>query len=167
MRKSLRDRFFEKVTPEPNSGCWLWTGAADSQGYGSIWVGSGKGNSGAHRVSYEMHVAPIPAGLILDHLCRTPSCVNPDHLEPVTYAVNTQRGLVPVANAMRPASLTHCPAGHEYTPENKKPQPNGSKKCRKCSNAHTMKWRANNRDRVREYMKAYHARRKENSLVNI
>jgi hypothetical protein len=47
----------------------------------------------AHRVSYEALIGPIPVGLQLDHLCRIRSCVNPDHLEPVSASVNAKRGL--------------------------------------------------------------------------
>ena len=41
---------------------------------------------------------PIPAGMVIDHLCRNRNCVRPDHLEVVTPAQNTRRGV--------PAKLT-------------------------------------------------------------
>lgn len=48
----------------------------------------------AHRAIYEhVHDAPIDAGLVLDHLCRNRGCVNPNHVEPVSAKVNTERGL--------------------------------------------------------------------------
>ena len=47
----------------------------------------------AHRALYENVNGPVPYGLQLDHLCRVPSCVNPDHLEPVTPAENCRRGV--------------------------------------------------------------------------
>lgn len=46
----------------------------------------------AHRAMYEQEVGPIPAGMELDHLCRTRSCIRPEHLEPVAHATNLQRG---------------------------------------------------------------------------
>lgn len=46
----------------------------------------------AHRLTYTLLVGEIPDGLDLDHLCRVPACVNPDHLEPVTRRENSQRG---------------------------------------------------------------------------
>lgn len=64
----------DKVSPEPNSGCWLWIGAVNEFGYGV----TGKGR--AHRISYEQHKGVIPAGLCILHKCDVPSCVNPDHL---------------------------------------------------------------------------------------
>lgn len=74
------------------TGCWLWLGIHTDKGYGSYWDGTRL--IAAHRAIYELHRGPIPVGLDLDHLCRNPPCVNPDHLEPVTEATNVQRGLL-------------------------------------------------------------------------
>lgn len=76
--------------------CWTWQLWVKNTGYGEVKV-RGKRRL-AHRVVYEQHRGAIPAGLELDHLCRNPNCVNPDHLEPVTHATNIQRG--------RPRKLT-------------------------------------------------------------
>lgn len=73
------------------TGCWEWQRAKDPSGYGRMR--SDGSTRLAHRVFYERANGPIPEGLPLDHLCRNPSCVNPDHLEPVTPAVNIQRGV--------------------------------------------------------------------------
>ncbi len=72
------------------SGCWEWQRGKTTDGYGQTTV-DGKVRP-AHRVIYERFKGSIPAGLFLDHLCRNPSCVNPDHLEPVTNAENIRRG---------------------------------------------------------------------------
>ena len=94
-RKSLSDRFEEKYIPEPNTGCWLWTGGVTGGVSGPKLYGvmkiKGK-RAMAHRVAYELYVGEIPEGLIIDHLCRQPCCVNPDHLEPVTPSENILRG---------------------------------------------------------------------------
>ena len=106
------DRIMRFVSPEPMSGCWLWTGAIDQKQYARIGI-SGK-NLQVHRISYELFKGKIPDGLCIDHLCRVRFCVNPDHMEPVTPQVNSARGLTGIFGR----SKTHCPRGHEYTPEN-------------------------------------------------
>lgn len=75
---------------EKTETCWLWLGTIDSDGYGVLGDGQGK-NVKAHRTVYELVVGPIPAGLTLDHLCAMKHCVNPAHLEPVTFAENARR----------------------------------------------------------------------------
>lgn len=112
------DRFIEN-TITTDDGCIIWTGGLNNVGYGQFYYGkteqrrTGKGY--AHRWSYEHFVGPIPAGLHLDHLCRTPACVNPDHLEPVTVRENLLRGVGPAAQH---AAKTHCPKGHPYSGDN-------------------------------------------------
>jgi hypothetical protein len=81
LRSSLLDRFNDKVSPEPNSGCWLWTGGITELGYGVIGLGRREeGTDKAHRVSWRLHRGPIPDGMCVCHRCDTPLCVNPDHL---------------------------------------------------------------------------------------
>jgi hypothetical protein len=74
-----------------NTECWEWQGGSTPQGYGRT-----KGDHGklvpAHRYFYELHIGPIPEGLVIDHLCKNPPCVNPDHLETVTVTENNRRG---------------------------------------------------------------------------
>ena len=107
--------------------CWEWTGGRTS-GYGHISGGDGTFRR-AHRVVYEFLVGPVPRGMQLDHLCRNRACVNPDHLEPVTPGENTRRS--PLSRARR----THCPQGHEYTPENTSVSKRNQRSCRECIRA--------------------------------
>ncbi len=83
-------RFWERVKVLENE-CWEWLGGCNNKyGYGIFWTGKRK--QVAHRYLYELIKGEVPAELELDHLCRNPKCVNPDHLEAVTHQVNCQRG---------------------------------------------------------------------------
>lgn len=73
------------------NGCWIWGGHIHPKsGYGSLSVNGGF--KMAHIFFYEKKFGKVKDGLELDHLCRVRACVNPDHLEQVTPAINVQRG---------------------------------------------------------------------------
>lgn len=91
------------------NGCWEWVGAHHHKGYG-MWDGKGIDRL-AHREMYKRHKGPIAPGLQIDHLCKNPPCVNPDHLEAVTQRENNRRSDSPTA---RNAKKRRCPRGHPY-----------------------------------------------------
>ena len=134
LKKTETMRFNEKFVKGGDSSCWNWNGAKDWGGYGQFR--GRKRMTTAHRWSYQTYVGPIPDGLVIDHLCRNPSCVNPKHLEAVTHRENTLRGVGPAAKNAR---KTHCKHGHEFNKENIYIQ-SGHRSCRECG-----------RRRVREY----------------
>lgn len=78
-KTSAKSRFDNQYITEPNSGCWLWIGSSDKDGYGYIRSKTDKTNR-AHRLSYILFHGNIGKGLFVCHKCDTPSCVNPDHL---------------------------------------------------------------------------------------
>lgn len=136
--QALINRFEDKFIPEPNSGCWLWIASRDRQGYGRFSLSrylTASRQQQAHRVSYLIYRGELTPDLVIDHLCRNTSCVNPDHLELVTRKVNTLRGNSPSAQCSR---RTHCAQGHPFDAR----YSNGSRACREC-------WRATQR-RARE-----------------
>lgn len=117
-------------------GCILFMGAYERNGYSKFYR-DGK-MQWSHRVSYELSIGPIPAGLELDHVCRKPLCVNPRHLEPVTKKENQRRS--PLRGAFF-GSKTHCPFGHPYDQKNTY-RYKGSRFCRKCRNRRVRAWEA-------------------------
>lgn len=134
---NLPPRLQSKIAPCPMSGCWFWTAAQFAHGYGKT---SKKDKTvRAHNVVYELIKGPIPPGLVLDHLCRVRSCVNPDHLEPVTETENIRRGVSFSAINFR---KTHCPQGHPYSPENtyrRKRRKHSIRVCKACTTIRSKK----------------------------
>ena len=126
----LPDRFWAKVSPDTETGCWRWT-AAIVNGYGRFNP-RGQGTWLAHRAAYIALVGPVPGGLPLDHLCRNRACVNPAHLEPVTNAENILRG---EGYSAINARVTHCPKGHPLFGDNlwvRKRTWGDQRECRQC-----------------------------------
>ena len=70
-------------------GCWLWQGRPNGSGYGTFK--SEDGAVMAHHYALKLAGTDVPTGIQVDHLCRVPLCVNPDHLEVVTILENEQR----------------------------------------------------------------------------
>ncbi len=133
MSRTLRERFEEKYEPI-EGGCWMWTGARDGAGYSMLWR-DGRTDR-AHRVSYELHVGPIPAGFTIDHLCDHPWCVNPEHLRACTQRDNVLRG---DSRSAHNARATHCPKGHPFDEENTYVYRNGrGRMCKTCDRASSL-----------------------------
>jgi hypothetical protein len=130
-------RFWQRV--ERTDTCWLWKGEAGRGRYWSI-AGASIGRVPVHRFSYEIHKGPIPEGMQVDHLCRTPNCVNPAHLEAVPQRVNCLRGVGPTAqNARR----THCVNGHPFDNANTyRRLGTSARACKECTRLAGKRWRA-------------------------
>lgn len=129
------ERFFSKV--DAAGPCWEWTGGVNENGYGRFARAPGHLDRlvYAHRWVWENLVGPIPGGLTLDHLCRNTICVNPDHLEPVSQAVNSSRL----------GSHVWCASGRHRLSESGYTRPNGSRFCGECSRERNREWIKANR----------------------
>jgi len=146
--KPIAERFWSKVDWKEPADCWLWRGNKIPAGYGQFRVGGMADGTRrykmAHRVAYELTKGEIPDGLVLDHLCRTPLCCNPDHLEPVNRGENVRRGKAgnPETNggARFHRAKTHCRNGHAFSPENTYVNPQGHRSCRICTRDAGMRY---------------------------
>ena len=136
--------------PKDGTGCLQWLGYIGPDGYGKYCTKLKDGRVRtlpAHRLVYEVLVAPIPAGFYPDHLCRNRACVNPSHIEIVTLRENTLRGVGPTAQNAR---MTECKNGHSFSPENTYIDKLGRRNCKPC-----------HRVDARGRMRALRQRRKE------
>lgn len=119
-----------KYAPRDASGCELWIRGKSTGGYGEVALPKAfladlpDGSTmcaRAHRVRWlELHRMPVPYGLDLDHLCETPPCGSPDHLEPSTSERNSRRA--------RTGSHVYCRRGLHALPDY-------GKGCLDCSRA--------------------------------
>lgn len=136
----LRHRLWRNIIEAP-SGCWIWMGRLDKDGYGRTHVGSiTAGNlrtRAAHRVVYEEYVGSIPEGLQIDHLCRIRRCVNPRHLQPVTSRINTLRGNSVGATARQTG---HCKRLHPLSGDNLMLTDRGHRHCKTCQRMKQREW---------------------------
>lgn len=154
---SLRDRIEKKIFPVPMSGCWIWMGAVNHQGYGQVRVQ--EGTTLVHRILYEEARGPIPKQLECDHLCRVRCCVNPDHIDLVTRRENIRRGTAPSAKQM---AQTHCFRGHPLSGDNLilcKTKCGHMRRCKQCYQNRISA----NKERSKEYQRRLNLIRKGNS----
>jgi len=115
---------------DTTSHCWIWTSTTNNKGYGRFSVNAKPVL--AHRFSYELFKGDIPTGMELDHLCRNPKCVNPNHLEAVTHKENGLRGNSGLWQKLK----MHCPKGHPLKEPNlvKRKHSHPGRECKVCHN---------------------------------
>lgn len=70
---SLPDRFWAKVHTEPNTGCWLWSGAIRSTPV--FWL-NGRNTCAARLTIGDVS---LEAGSFLERTCNVDCCINPRH----------------------------------------------------------------------------------------
>lgn len=96
-----------------DSGCWVWQGYIDRNGYGRVYdptAPQGKRTDWVHRVSYSHFKGPIPERHEIDHTCQNTACMNPDHLDAVTKAEHVRRTLDRLGTSDRQKLAAHLRA---------------------------------------------------------
>lgn len=102
-------RFRSKYAVSTN-GCWLWQGPLDRDGYGTFYLR--RRNRRANRVGWFSANGPIPDGMVVNHTCRSRSCVNPQHLNLITPTDNSLRDSASLGYVN--SQKTTCPRNHTY-----------------------------------------------------
>lgn len=136
---SIEDRFWRYVNPEPNCGCWLWGGSANSYGYGELRVAGRKGGilKRATHIALELDGRPVPRGMLACHSCDFPPCVNPTHLFIGTHKDNMADAAAKGRTSKPPISKPgqgiqeFCHRGHPLWGENLYVGAKG-RRCREC-----------------------------------
>jgi HNH endonuclease len=154
------ERFWSRVqkTDDPD-GCWIWTGRT-IDGYGYFDIGDTA--YAAQRISYSLTRKPIPERMVVDHLCRNPICINPDHLEPVRSVVNVLRG---VGFSAQNNKKTHCPQGHPLSGDNLCLYED-RRYCRACMKEHKRRYREKNRESLRIKASGYNKTRGKRNVIS-
>lgn len=131
------------IIKKKDNGCWDWT-ASKTKGYGQLV--RNRRHQLAHRAIYELFNPKIPAGNVLHHKCENKSCVNPDHLQPLTQRQNILRGN---GASAKNKTKTHCPKGHEYKGDNiyLRPDRPTHRQCKKCLSEKARIYYLKRRDR--------------------
>lgn len=113
-KRNVRDRFMEKIELITESGCWIWTGSVDGNGYAQI-SHMGKVVHASY-VSHILFTGPVPDGHDICHRCDVIECVNPAHLFSGTVTDNMLDSVKKGRHYW--AKRTHCKNGHELTEDN-------------------------------------------------
>jgi hypothetical protein len=97
-RKSLEERILSRISKDDVTGCWVFQGTIDKDGYGQI--SDGDKTRQVHRCMYEIKNGPITPGMVCGHTCDDKyskdcknyrKCCNPDHIKLMTNQENLNR----------------------------------------------------------------------------
>lgn len=140
----LPQRYWDKVYPEPNTGCWLW-GASHSKQTGYGWYNEDGKARNAHRIMCRAAHGEPSAGQYAIHACDLRICVSPEHLR-WGWPIDNTRDMVARGRSRTgswQAARTHCPCGEPYSGANLYISPtNGGRNCRACKRRQWREWNA-------------------------
>ncbi|HEX8837705.1 MAG TPA: HNH endonuclease signature motif containing protein [Candidatus Acidoferrum sp.] len=142
--ESVSERLARWSLIDPLTGCHIWLGGVSTGGYAKIKV-FGRTRKAA-TVAYELTKGPVPTGLVIDHKCHHPNCINPDHLEAVTQSENLRR-----RRAFSRYKGNTCKRGHSLPPLEERNK-NGS--CPICYAEYQAEWKSNNKQYEVDYREA-------------
>lgn len=146
---------------DPVTGCWNWTGALNSAGYGQKQY-LGKVQL-VHRLSAHFYLKfDLHSKALVCHHCDNPSCFNPKHLFIGNNSLNILDCVAKGRKNSYQARLTHCPKGHPYSGDNLGIiKSTGFRKCKICSRARKEAWRQKNKAHCATSLRAWYARKKK------
>lgn len=152
-KPSFEERFWRRVDRRSADECWIWRGAREGKGYGTLRANGSTGKVSAHRVAYILTYGEIAPGMHLHHECFNRLCCNPAHLRQVTPA---EHSLMEGHCAGRQVRKTHCPQGHPYDYVG-----DGSRRCSVCERARRRAYEKTDAYRAwqREYRRKWRADR--------
>lgn len=122
-----------------DDACWPWLGSKNRKGYGGFKaVINGVSVVSAHRAAWVLAGNSIPApGMVIDHICENPGCVNPAHMRVISNALNVMLGRGACATHAR---KTHCLRGHRLSGDTLLIDGGGHRQCRICFRAAQRKY---------------------------
>jgi len=90
-KRSLEERFWEKVNRRGPDDCWMWMANKDKDGYGMFRIGRCyPPYVRSHALILAWKIGPTHKSIQALHTCDHPSCVNPAHIYPGTYMDNVR-----------------------------------------------------------------------------
>lgn len=111
-----------------------------------LWKNGKVENILVHRLVLLAFVGPCPAGM---EACHWNDISDDNRLENLRWDTLSANSRDALRNGRHyNANKTHCPRGHEYTPENTYVRPSGQRECRECRRIRKMAYRRSNSEKI-------------------
>lgn len=152
-RTTVESRVARLSRLDPVTGCWVWIGSKDKDGYGKVSarLPDGKKVYLAHRMTFIHFVGEIPDDKEIDHRCKNTSCINPEHLRLMTHRENVEAG--DYKKNHKNKGKTHCLRGHLLDGENVRVLRQGTsvmRSCKTCAKERSRRVRTEKARQMRE-----------------